>query len=256
MRQDSMRHNPMRRTGQRALNRSPLAMALLVAGGLMTTAMAAAPGQAPPAVEVQGQALAAAPQSRIEGNQAMDGAVAAALIGAISSQFGAHSIGVKLDRVAVAPASLRDRSVSGEGRLRIGDGESWIPFRFDAQYDTRTAGVNYPYLIIGDTGAAEPVALDSDIAIALDDRVGQALAREFAEQRAQLVIDRVTTAKAGQHYLRVEAQGTADFAGEGSTAARVQALYDRRTGEWLRVDYELGATSNWAGQKLPTVAVR
>lgn len=229
---------------------TPLAFVLLATAGLVTTALASqTPMKAPAQLDVRAQALYPAAQSRAEGDEAMDGAVAAAVIGAVSTEFGERRVEVKLDRVAVQPASLRDRNVSGEGRIRIGDeagDESrWIRFQFHALYDTRAASVSAPALVLGDHSRAT-VALDSPIARALGNRVDAALGDEFSHQPAQMVIDQVTTAPIGSRYLRVEALGTADFADEGSAGAQVHALYDRRTGQWLRLVYELGTTANWA----------
>lgn len=246
----------MRRTTSRL---SPLVFALIGATGLLTTAMAA---QRPAPLEIHAQALDTTPESRREGDQAMDGAVAAAVIGAVSTQFDERHVGVKLDTVDVQPASLRDRNVSGEGRLNLGDDQGtadavWIPFRFEALYDTQTASVSYPVLVIGDAKAATAtVALDSVVARSLAGQVDAALDLEFAQQPAQIRIDHVTTSPVGSRYLRVEARGTADFADEGTTAAQVQALYDRKTGQWLHLAYELGTTSNWADTSDPVVAVR
>jgi hypothetical protein len=56
----------------------------------------------------------------------------------------------------------------------------------------------------------------------------------------RLQLDEITTLETGQRYLRIDAQGIADFGREGSTPARVDALYDRKDKSWLRVNYELG----------------
>lgn len=249
---------------------TPLAFALLSAAGLLTTAIAAqrstAPGSPAAAaaqqVEIHGRAIGPAAQSRAEGDLAMDDAVAAAVIGAVSSQFGERRVEVKLDTVSVQPASLRDRNVSGHGRILIGesnaaDDSRWIPIEFNALYDTRNASVSYPALVFGEAGStADELALDAPLAVALGARIDAALAREFAQQPAQMVLDRVTTSPAGARYLRVEAMGTADFASEGTTAAQVEALYDPRTGEWIRLAYELGTTSNWGDEADAAVAAR
>lgn len=224
------------------------ASALIVACGLLSSNVVARDAEAGTALEIHARALDSQPQSRIEADQAMDGAVAASVIGAISTQFGERDVAVRLDEVAVQPASIRDRSVSGAGQLRIGDDPSWIPFHFDVLYDTRTASVSYPAITLGDGDgdSGHEIALDSAIARALGQRVDTALDREFAQQPVQLVVGRATTLEAGTRFLLVEALGTADFADEGVVPAQVQALYDRKTGEWLRVDYELGTTSNWS----------
>lgn len=223
-----------------------LASTLVVAGGLLSSNVVARDSAIDTRLEIHARALDSRPQSRIEADQAMDGAVAASVIGAISAQFDGREVAVRLDEVAVQPASVRDRNVNGAGRLRIGDDDSWIPFRFDVLYDTRTASVSHPAITLGDDTAGHPIAVDSSLARALGQRVDMALDDEFAQQPVQLVVDRVTTAEAGTRYLRVEALGTADFDAEGVVPAQVQALYDRKTGEWLRVDYELGTTSNWS----------
>lgn len=248
---------------------TPLAFALLSAAGLLATAFAAqqaptasqaaANGASGPQVEIHGRAIGPAAQSRAEGDLAMDGAVAAAVIGAVSREFGERRVEVKLDSVSVQPASLRDRDVSGHGRILIGDSDAsrWIPIQFKALYDTHTASVSYPALVLGDGGAgADEVSLDAPLAVALGEKIDAALAEEFAQQPAQMVLDRITTTAAGTRYLRVEALGTADFASEGTTAAQVDALYDRRTGQWLRVAYELGTTSNWGDETEASVAAR
>lgn len=233
----------------------PLAAAVLVGSCLLSSDVFAGDTAAAP-LEIEARALDSQPQSRVEADQAMDGAVAASVIGAISTQFGAREVAVQLDEVAVRPTSVRDRSVSGEGRLRIGDDTSWIPFRFGVLYDTRTASVSYPAITLGEATATHDIALDSTIASELLRRVDAALDLEFSQQPVRLAVNRVTTADAGGRYLRVEAFGTADFAAEGRTPAQVRALYDRETGEWLRVDYELGTTSNWPAPVEATVAIR
>lgn len=246
---------------------TPIAFAVLSAAGLLATAIASqgaggsASGISSRPVQIQAHAVSA-PQSRIEGDMAMDSAVAAAVIGAVSRQFGERRVEVKLDSVSVQPASLRDRDVSGEGRILIGDidgadAAAWIPIQFEALYDTQTASVSHPALVIGPRSAdARSLPLDAPLAVALGTQVDAALAAEFEQQPAQMIVDRVTTSPAGSRYLRVEALGTADFAAEGSTAAQIDALYDRRTGEWIRVSYELGTTSNWSDDDAESVAAR
>ena len=231
----------------------PLAVALVVACGLVSTAVAA-DQQAP--VEIEAAALDTRIESRVEADQAMDGAVAASVIGAISTQFGERKVAVKLDEVAVRPASVRDRSVSGIGRLQIGKDHTWIPFQFDVLYDTATASASFPAITLGDAAGGTEIALDSGIARELGQRADDALADEFAQQPVQLVVNRVTTTDAGERYMVVEAMGIADFAAEGTTPTQIEALYDRQTGEWLRLDYELGTTSNWADDLDPSVATR
>lgn len=192
---------------------------------------------------LQGQALDERPESRIEASQSIDAALAAALIGAISGQFDERKVAVKLDRVATEPLSLVDLRVEGDGRLRIGDDEEWLPLRFSAMYDSVGATVVQPRLTIGDEGEGEEVAIASPLAQSLRDQVAAGLQREFAQQPARLHIDRVRQLPAGRRYARLEGVGTVDFDEYGSSVATIRALYDRDRHEWLQVGYELGAAA-------------
>jgi hypothetical protein len=216
-----------------------LSLMLLAGAGLVASA---APSGKPVPQAIVAKALDATPESRMEGDQAIDAAVAAALIGAISSEFDERRVEVKLDRIQVAPASLVQRDVRGTGRLMIGSDEDWIPFEFAALYDTELSSVDYPALTLGGTGQA--VAADAGLTRRLANEVDRRLGVEFAEQPVQLTLDSVRLLPAGKHYLRLDADGIADFGAEGSAQAGVQALYDPRNGEWLRVSYELGAAAN------------
>jgi hypothetical protein len=216
-----------------------LSLMLLAGAGLVASASPSGT-QAPQAIVAK--ALDTTPESRMEGDQAIDAAVAAALIGAISSEFEERRVELKLDRVEVAPAGLVQRDVRGTGRLMIGSDEGWIPFEFAALYDTELSSVDYPALTLGGTGQA--VAADAGLTRRLANEVDRRLGIEFAEQPVELILDSVRLLPAGRHYLRLDANGIADFGAEGSTQAGVQALYDPRNGEWLRVSYELGAVAN------------
>lgn len=238
------------------MHRPAPAFALLTAIVIAVTAMGAQNVSADTPMTIRAQSLDARPASRIEGDEAMDGAVAAAVIGAVAQQFGQAQVAVKLDKVAVDVASLRDRTVSGDGRLQIGSDLEWIPFQFAALYDTVGTTVSYPQLKIGGGPETLPIAADSKIALALSNKLDAALRTEFPEQPVEMVMERVTTSAVGTRYLQVKGTGIADFGVEGTTAAQVEALYDRSSGQWLRVDYELGATSNWADRPSTPVAAR
>ncbi|MGH8075807.1 MAG: hypothetical protein ACREPE_00560 [Lysobacter sp.] len=185
----------------------------------------------------------------------MDAAVAAAVIGAVVAQFDEREVTVTLDKVAVEPASVRDRAVSGEGRLQIGGDLEWIPFKFSTLYDTIGTTVTYPRLKIGGAPDGREIAADSKMAVGLSAKVDAALREEFPQQPVELVMEHVTTMAVSKRYLQVNGVGTADFGADGATAAQVEALYDRRNGQWVRVDYELGTTSNWADDDAKPVAV-
>jgi len=55
-----------------------------------------------------------------------------------------------------------------------------------------------------------------------------------------LQLDRIATAQGGSHYLRIDAGGKAHLGIDGGTDMKIEALYDRSSGEWLRLYYDLG----------------
>ena len=196
-----------------------------------------------------GTAHQAPPQSPNEGREAIDGAVAGVVVGALTEQFGGRSVAIKLDRVEVLPSSIRDRIVSGEGRLQLGEDQDWIGFRFSTLYDTELGNAAYPNITLGGIANGErEIPNDTRLVRELDDNVVGRLGKEFASQHVRLQLDRITTVEAGSRYLRISASGIADFGRDGVTPAQVEALYDRRDGTWLRVNYELGPTANRAGE--------
>lgn len=224
------------------MRRTSIAIATLFGCGLLASAIASQPAASPPKA-IQAVAIDSKPESRVEGEQAIDAAVAAAVIGAISTRFGERTVEVKLDEVLATPVSLVETNVAGAGRLQFGGDEEWIPFRFATLYDTASATVTAPRLTIGADEPGQEIAPDSAMARQLADEVDARLRDEFAQQPTAIVLDKVTMLAAGKRYIRVEAIGTADFGREGATAANVEALYDRRKHQWLRVDYELGGSA-------------
>lgn len=195
-----------------------------------------------PAPIFQAAALDKAVESRVEGDLAMDDAVAASLVGAITLQFPKHKVEVKLDKVDVAPLSLRDRAVSGEAQVRIGAEADWLPVAFNALYDTQDAVVTQPHLVFGSDAPSTMLSSQSPLLRDLSRQVNRTLAAEFGQQPAEMRIAHASTSPAGTRYLHVQAVGQAVFDGEGSESADIEALYDRTTGQWLRVSYELGGT--------------
>lgn len=226
----------------------------LLSGGLLLGGLPAGGAATPLALlqEIVATAHDATPQSRVEAEQGIDAAVAAALIAAIAAQFDAPEVEIKLERIAITPDSVLQRDVSGDGRLLLGsDGDvAWIPFHFNALYDTREASVGAPSLTFG-AGAQThepPARLASDrLRARLGDEVERRLHAEFAGQpvRVSLASARVFALSVGDgRYLRLEADGLADFGREGRAAAGVHALYDIRGDRWLQLRYELGASAN------------
>ncbi|MEO6365246.1 MAG: hypothetical protein ABIO38_04250 [Luteimonas sp.] len=229
------------------MTRTSLSLAVLLACGIGATSLASqaqkqSPSQSP--VVVIGQALGEKPESRAEGREAIDGAAAAAVIGAISRQFGENAVQVKLAKVDVLPANLQERVLRGNGSLQIGGQSEWLDFTFDALYDTEQASVYYPRLAIGNGG--ESMDADSALARALSRRVQNAMGEEFAQQAVSLSLDDITARNAGKRFIQVRATGVAQFEGEGGAEALVTAVYDRKLDKWLQVDYELGSSASQA----------
>lgn len=195
--------------------------------------------------EVVGKALNL-PKTRAEGREAIDAAVAAAIIGTISTQFGERKVEVRLDHVFATPNSLIESDIAGDGRLLIGDADDddWLPFRFACLYDTAGATASAPRLLIGGNAPGQPLGADSPIATQLREQVQARLVAEFRDQPVHFLLDRADALETGKRYMRIEANGAADFGREGSTPADIHALYDRREGSWVRVTYELGSTAN------------
>ncbi len=184
-------------------------------------------------------------QSPAKIDETLHNAVAAVVVAALPEQFDNRTIAVQLDSADVQIVSIRDRVVSGEGRMRIGaDDEDWIGFRYRTLYDTLYGSAGYPELTLGGSGGERAVPNDSALVQELDARVVAALDKEFQGQPVRLQLDRINTLEAGKRFLRIDASGIADFGREGSTPARVDALYDRHENAWLRVNYELGPAAS------------
>ena len=216
----------------RHLNCLVWALVLLLVSG--TVFAASIPGQQAPPTPTAAPAPPAA-------NEAINGAVAGVLVATLTEQFGGRTVSLTLDSVNVQPASIRDCIVSGEGRARIDGDPDWIGFRFSTLYDTTFGSAAPPDISLGGvTGDERNVPNDPVLLRQLDDRVAERLDGEFSDQRVRLQLDRITTVEAGSRYLRIDASGIADFGPDGTSPTRIEALYDRRDGIWLRVNYELG----------------
>lgn len=224
--------------------RIPLPLtAMLLACLPLGWALSSSAGVGDAARTIEGTARDASPGSRAEGGAAMDGAIAAAVIGTVVEQFGSRMVEVKLDAMAVSALSLRDRQVDGHGRLRIDNEDEWLPFRYRALYDTQTTTVEHPRLTLGaDDGQGRALTADSVLATALGQRVSERLTAEFADQHFDFQLDRVSIHESGSasRYARVSGSGLVDFGREGAAEAQVEALFDRRKQQWVRIDYELG----------------
>jgi hypothetical protein len=213
--------------------------AAIAAGLLLGAGFIGSPASQPQRLQVVvGKALDA-PASREEGREAVDDATAAALIGAIATQFGQRPVEVELGRIDAKPAGLVQRDLSGSGRLRIGGDAAWLPFRFHALYDTEQASVGSPQLTLGTDRPGIVLAARSPVVRRLGHELARRFRAEFAQQQARIAMGTVLSSPAGDHYLQLHASATARFGGEGQAGADIRALYDTRTGDWLQLDYEL-----------------
>ena len=217
--------------------RHPARIAGLAIAPLLV-AIAFAAGATPPAAPKPNPATAriAAAQER----ETLDGVVAASLVGALSEQLGGRAVKVRLGRVDMQTTSLRDRRVSGQGEVQIGNAEEWIGFRFVTLYDAILESAGYPELDIGIAGTAgKSVPNDATLIRELDDHVVAKLGEEFGGQHVRLQLDRIVTIEAGPRYSRIDATGIADFGLDGTAPMRVEGLYDRIEKTWLRASYTL-----------------
>ena len=82
-------------------------------------------------------------------------------------------------------------------------------------------------------------AAPAGLAQALASETHRRLSAEFQQQ--SVAFDLAGTrvwAKEGD-MMRVRAEGTADFGADGQAATSIEAVYDRGTGQWVTLDYQL-----------------
>lgn len=161
----------------------------------------------------------------------------ATLAAAIQDQFPGHRVDVALDRPIVAETGPAQQEMQALARVRI-DGSAPMPVRVSALYDREARSIDAPSLWFEATGA-QPAS--ESLRRSLGSATTHRLGAEFADQPFTLALADAEATGVGGRYLRVVARGTADFGSEGRAATTVEALYDPRTGEWLRLDYVLGA---------------
>lgn len=161
----------------------------------------------------------------------------AALAAAIQDQFPGHVVDVALDKPVLADAAPAQQEVQALAHVRI-DGSAPMQVRAVALYDREARSLDAPALWFEAAGA-QPA--DGDVLRSLAATTTRRLGSEFADQPFTLALVDAEAARIGGRYLRVVAHGIADFGAEGRSATTVEALYDPRSGEWLRLDYALGA---------------
>jgi hypothetical protein len=207
--------------------------------GASVTGALRAPALAMPAVVATTTPTAARDEGSNEGAPGLHaaGAQADALAAAIGAQFPGHSVEVAIDTPLISDAGPAQQQVEALARVRI-DGSAPMLVRATALYDREARSADAPSLWFEGTGehAVSP-ATQRGLATAAARR----LDAEFAGQPVTLAIDDARAVPVGGRYLRVVARGVADFGAEGRASTTIEALYDPRSGEWLRLDYALGA---------------
>lgn len=222
------------------LTSSVLCIALVAGVAASSGGASADPRDAgPPPVAA---AIGDAPASRGEGEATLRDAVAGLVVTTLAAQFPDERVEVQLHRIEAQPVSIRDREVHGSGRMRFADGE-WLPFGYRALYDTEHGSALSPRLTLGVGGAVaagDGAPLEPEIGRAFGAEAARRVGDEFAGQPVAVRIESATGHALSARYLRIDATGTADFGAEGSTPARIIALYDHARARWLQFGYELG----------------
>ena len=205
-----------------------LAIAALVATGLL-------PGQdyvqahGADAVRIDQPAVEAAPDRA---------QLSEALRTAIRDGFPQREVRIRMRDLDIDGAGPAQREVRARGRILLDDAGDWIDFDAVALYDMETGRATTTALQMH---APRDIAfeVDAKLVAELQAEVTRRLRAEFASQPASLELTDVQSRGAGE-LMALVADGSAHFGAEGSTQATVRALYDPRSGQWLRLDYELG----------------
>lgn len=170
--------------------------------------------------------------------QAIDAATAAALIGALQSRFDGYNVQLRLGDMHSERVSLRDIALSGEGGIRLGKDEAWLPIRFEALYDTTEQSVLSPNIVLGATLASAQSA-DQLPLKGLQAQVDRAMEVEYASNQVDFALADARVVGDDGVRLVVQGDGIARFDGEERVAVTLQALYDRSSKRWLDPQYAL-----------------
>ena len=209
-----------------------IGLCLLSAQALSNEPIATAPAHT--------RALATAPALRAMDRAALEKAIAGTVVAALSERFGGRAIEARFDDLQAQPLDAQQQVIRGEGGMRFAGETGWIGFRFTSRFDEFLGQAGWPELEIGVGGDGRLIPNDSLALRQLEDRMADTLQRELGMTSVRMQLDRVDTVEMADHYLGMEARGLADFGRDGSSEVRVHALYDRRDGAWLQMDYQLG----------------
>ena len=186
------------------------------------------------------RALASVPAPRAMDRATLEKAIAGTVVAALSERFGGRAVEAKFDDLQSQPLDSQQRLIRGEGGMRFAGETGWIGFRFTSRYDEFMGQAGWPELEVGVGGDGRLIPNDSLALGQLEDRMADTLQRELGMTSVRMQLDRVDTVEMAGHYLGMEARGLADFGRDGSSEVRIHALYDRRDGAWLQMEYQLG----------------
>ena len=184
--------------------------------------------------------LAGVPAPRALDRAALEKAIAGTVVAALSERFGGRAVEAKFDDLQAQPLDAQQRLIRGEGGMRFAGETGWIGFRFTSRYDDFLGQAGWPDLELGVGGDGRLFPNDSRSLGQLEDRMADTLQRELGMMSVRIQLDQVDTVEMAGHYLGIEARGLADFGRDGSSEVRIHALYDRRDGAWLQMEYQLG----------------
>lgn len=222
--------------------RQPAFIVATLTGSLLFGASVAGALRAP-VVGVSGDVAHASVDASTRAEAASQRAQSAMLVAAIKDQFPGHAVDVALEAPTLSDAAPEQQELQALARVRI-DGSVPMPVRVTALYDREAGSIAAPVLRFEGTGGRPAAdATRGALAAAATHR----LEAEFAGQPVTLSLADAEATAVGGRYLRLVARGTADFGAEGRAATTVQALFDPRNGEWLRLDYALGADPAQSG---------
>lgn len=223
---------------RKQINRTVIAAMLAVVMAGTVAAQASAPASGPVVVEGHSNDTVAAGNTldaRILAS--MDDATAAALIGALETRFAGRDVALRMGDVQGERASLRDITLHGDARIRLGQDAAWLPISFKALYDTDTQAVLSPSITLEGTGVAGTKTGALPLP-GLQAQVVEAMASEFASQRVDVSLQQARVIGNDGRRLVVRAQGTARFDGSETAPVTVRALYEQGSGRWLDAQYD------------------
>ncbi|MEN1940490.1 hypothetical protein WCE39_05230 [Luteimonas sp. MJ174] len=194
--------------------------------------------------------LAQAAPGQVAASGEVQAGVAAVLVATLAERFSSTMLDLRLDPATVDVEGPREHVVHGIGYVRFTDGagadegsDEWLAFRYRSRYDPLFASAGYPEIVLGAGGEGEGerfVPNDALLLGELEARVATELEALPGAGRVFLQLDDISSTQSGERFVRIQAQGLADFGPGGSTDALIDALYDLGSGAWLSIEHALG----------------